>query len=43
MILYVAKRIALAGMMLFGLVCITFVVSNVAPAVIAVNGICKLG
>ncbi|WP_376088869.1 ABC transporter permease [Roseomonas sp. CCTCC AB2023176] len=29
---YVARRVALTGLMLFGLVCITFVVSNVAPS-----------
>jgi peptide/nickel transport system permease protein len=32
MLVYTIKRILLAGFMLFGLVCVTFVVSNVAPA-----------
>ncbi|WP_198374897.1 ABC transporter permease [Neoroseomonas rubea] len=32
MILFVLKRVALTGLMLFGLVCITFTVSNVAPS-----------
>jgi peptide/nickel transport system permease protein len=32
MLLYIAKRIGLTGLMLFGLVVITFVVSNVAPS-----------
>ncbi|MGK7868016.1 ABC transporter permease [Falsiroseomonas sp. E2-1-a20] len=29
---YILRRIGLAGLMLFGLVCLTFVISNVAPA-----------
>jgi peptide/nickel transport system permease protein len=29
---YILRRLALAGLMLFGLVCLTFVISNVAPA-----------
>ena len=29
---YVLRRIGLAGLMLFGLVCLTFVISNVAPS-----------
>lgn len=29
---YVIRRIGLAGLMLFGLVCLTFVISNVAPS-----------
>lgn len=32
MLLFVLKRVALTGLMLFGLVCITFTVSNVAPS-----------
>ena len=32
MIAYIAKRIALTGLMLFGLICITFTVSHVAPS-----------
>lgn len=32
MILFIARRVALTGLMLFGLVCITFTVSNVAPS-----------
>lgn len=32
MLLYVARRVALTGLMLFGLVCITFTVSNIAPS-----------
>jgi len=31
-LLFVLKRVALTGLMLFGLVCITFTVSNVAPS-----------
>jgi len=30
--LYIARRVALTGLMLFGLVCITFTVSNIAPS-----------
>ena len=29
---YIARRVALTGLMLFGLVCITFTVSNIAPS-----------
>ncbi len=29
---YIARRVALTGLMLFGLVCVTFTVSNVAPS-----------
>jgi peptide/nickel transport system permease protein len=29
---YVLRRIGLAGLMLFGLVCLTFVIANVAPS-----------
>ena len=29
---YLLRRIGLAGLMLFGLVCLTFVISNVAPS-----------
>jgi peptide/nickel transport system permease protein len=32
LLLFVLKRLALTGLMLFGLVCITFTVSNVAPS-----------
>ena len=32
MFLFILKRVALTGLMLFGLVCITFTVSNVAPS-----------
>lgn len=32
MLAYVLRRIGLAGLMLFGLVCLTFVISNVAPS-----------
>lgn len=32
MVLFILKRVALTGLMLFGLVCITFTVSNVAPS-----------
>jgi len=32
MLAYLAKRLALFGLMLFGLVCITFTISNIAPA-----------
>lgn len=32
MIRYLARRILLAGLMLFGLICLTFVISNVAPS-----------
>ena len=32
MIGYVLRRIGLAGLMLFGLVCLTFVIANVAPS-----------
>ena len=29
---YILRRIGLAGLMLFGLVCLTFVISNIAPS-----------
>ena len=29
---YLLRRFALAGLMLFGLVCLTFVIANIAPA-----------
>lgn len=32
MLAYVLRRIGLAGLMLFGLVCLTFVIANVAPS-----------
>ena len=32
MLWYLARRLALAGVMLFGLVCLTFVIANVAPS-----------
>lgn len=32
MLRYVLRRLALAGLMLFGLVCLTFVIANVAPS-----------
>jgi peptide/nickel transport system permease protein len=32
LLLFILKRVALTGLMLFGLVCITFTVSNVAPS-----------
>ena len=32
MLFFILKRVALTGLMLFGLVCITFTVSNVAPS-----------
>ncbi|MGE0723955.1 MAG: ABC transporter permease [Alphaproteobacteria bacterium] len=32
MLIYILRRIGLAGLMLFGLVCLTFVISNVAPS-----------
>lgn len=32
MLTYILRRIGLAGLMLFGLVCLTFVISNVAPS-----------
>ncbi|WP_426959760.1 ABC transporter permease [Muricoccus radiodurans] len=32
MLLYLLRRVALTGLMLFGLVCITFTVSNIAPS-----------
>ena len=32
MFLYLLRRFALAGLMLFGLVCLTFVIANIAPA-----------
>ncbi|MCX7429669.1 MAG: ABC transporter substrate-binding protein, partial [Planctomycetia bacterium] len=32
MFLYLLRRFALAGLMLFGLVCLTFIIANIAPA-----------
>ena len=32
MLTYILRRIGLAGLMLFGLVCLTFVISNIAPS-----------
>lgn len=32
MLVYIVQRVMLTGLMLFGLVCITFIVSNVAPS-----------
>lgn len=32
MLLYILRRIGLAGLMLFGLVCLTFTISNIAPS-----------
>ena len=32
MLAYILRRIGLAGVMLFGLVCLTFVISNIAPS-----------
>ena len=32
MLTYILRRIGLAGLMLFGLVCLTFVIANIAPS-----------